>query len=241
MKWEVKISIVLVVTSVIFYVINYLTFHDTTFIEKYILVQLGFLPISVLLVTVVLNTLIARRERREKLQKLNIVIGSFFAEVGKDLLRYLSKYDEEINEIVEDLLQMENFGDEDFERLKRRLKKHRYPINAKKVNLHALRKYLIENKEFMVNLLDNPVLIEHETFTDLLWNLLHLTEELKIRLGFEALEDNDFNQLKEDMKRVYSLLTYEWVNYVHYLRIAYPHIFQFEVRTNPFKPHATSI
>ncbi len=240
MRWELKISIILLIFSVFFYILNYLTFHDTTFIEKYILVQLGFLPISVLLVTIVLNTLIAQREQRERLEKINIVIGSFFAEIGKDLLRYLSKYDEGILDIVMDIARIERSSKEDFQILKEKMEKHSYAINIKKINLYALKKYLAEKKEFVVNLLDNPMLIEHETFTELLWNLLHLTEELKIRLSFEDMNQENYISLEEDIRRVYYLLTYEWLNYVNYLYEAYPRIFLFEARTNPFKPHSTS-
>ncbi len=238
MKWEIKISVVLLLTSVFFYVINYLTLHDTTFIEKYLLAQLGFLPISVLLVTVILNSLMTMRERREKMEKLNIVIGTFFAEIGKDLLRYLSKYDKNIEDIATEILHVENFENEDFERLKEIMNTRKFEINFSKINLYELRKFLLENKEFAVNLLDNPMLVEHETFTDLLWNVLHVTEELRRVINFDNLSEEDRDDIKGDLEKMYRLLSYEWLNYVHYLRDNYPHIFVYEAKTNPFIPHS---
>ena len=238
MKWEIKISVVLLLTSVFFYVINYLTLHDTTFIEKYLLAQLGFLPISVLLVTVILNSLMTMRERREKMEKLNIVIGTFFAEIGKDLLRYLSKYDKNIEDIATEILHVENFENEDFERLKEIMNTRKFEINFSKINLYELRKFLLENKEFAVNLLDNPMLVEHETFTDLLWNVLHVTEELRRVINFENLSEEDRDDINGDLEKMYRLLSYEWLNYVHYLRDNYPHIFVYEAKTNPFIPHS---
>jgi hypothetical protein len=238
MKWEVKVSIGLLLLSAFFYIINYLTFHDTTFIEKYILVQLGFLPISVLLVSIVLNNLMARRERKERLEKLNIVIGSFFAEIGKDLLRYLSKYDANIESLAREVVNVEDFSDGDFERLKEKLESRRYDIKVEQMNLHALRKFLLDNKEFVVNLLDNPSLMEHERFTELLWNLLHVTEELRRLMNFESLTEDDWRDIKGEIENLYRLLAYEWVNYAHYLKKNYPHIFVYEAKTNPFVPHA---
>ncbi len=238
MRWEVKISILLLLSSIVFYVINYLTFHDTTFIEKYILVQLGFLPISVLLVSIVLNSLMARRQRAERIEKLNIVIGSFFAEVGKDLLRYLSKYDENIHELIEDVVNVEEFGDGEFEELKEKIISREYSIRIERMNLYELRKFLLDNKEFAVNLLDNPTLMEHERFTDLLWNLLHVTEELRRVINFDSLSAEDEEDIKKDIELLYGLLAYEWVNYLQYLRHSYPHIFTYEAKTNPFVPHS---
>ena len=238
MRWETKLSIVLIFFSLFFYLLNYFTFRDTTFIEKYILAQLGFLPISVLLVSIVLNSLISRRQRNERIEKLNIVIGSFFAEIGKDLLRYLSKYDGNIEPLAERVMNLEDFSDEDFEHLKVFIEKRKYSLAVERMNLYELRKFLLENKEFAVNILDNPTLMEHERFTDLLWNLLHVTEELRRVMNFNALPEEDKRDIKSDIESLYRLLSYEWVNYVHYLKSRYPHIFVYEAKTNPFIPHA---
>lgn len=238
MKFETKLGIALILSSVVIYTVAYFVFHDLTFIEKYTLIHLGFLPISVLLVTLILNRLIERREKMERLEKLNIVIGSFYAEIGDDLLRYMSKYDANINELVKELISIKKFGEEDFKKLKEYLLSRKYEVSIDKMNLYELKKYLAENKEFIVNLLDNPMLIEHDTFTDLLWNILHVTEEMRRTINFENLPPEEYSDLKNDIENLYKLLAYEWVNYLHYLKDNYPHIFKYEMKTNPFFPHA---
>ena len=72
---------------------NYLIFRDTNYMLRLFLAQLGFLPISVLLVTIILNQLLGLRAKAAKLAKLNMVIGAFFSEVGGALLKTLSAYD----------------------------------------------------------------------------------------------------------------------------------------------------
>ena len=57
------------------------------------LAQLGFLPISVLLVTIILTSSWPQRAKAAKLAKLNMVIGAFFSEVGSALLKTLSAWD----------------------------------------------------------------------------------------------------------------------------------------------------
>ena len=237
MKWEVKISILLIIFSIFFYLVNYMTFHDTTFIEKYILVQLGFLPLSVLLVTIVLNSLMVRKERMERMEKLNIVIGSFFADVGKDLLRYISKYDSNIWNLVHHLGMLKE-DPENFYKLKELIEKRNYTVNFDRINIYELKKYLMEKREMVINFLGNPVIIEHEAFTDLLWMLIHTTEELRRTVNFDAIKPEDRDDLEDDIEMLYRLLAHEWVKYVHYLQSNYPHIYRYEIKTNPFVPHA---
>ncbi len=240
-SFELKLAILLVISAVVFYIFNYFLFHDLNFIERYLLAQLGFLPISVLLVTLVLNKLMVRREKMERIEKLNIVIGTFFAEIGKDLLRYLSKYDENVKDIAWELMHIENFEEKDFKNFKEKVLARECHINLEKMNLLELHKFLMEHKEFAINLLDNPAIIEHETFTDLLWNVLHVTEELRRVSNFRKLSAEDYKDLKGDIEKLYRLLIYEWVNYVQYLRRRHPHIFVYEVKTNPLIPHSYDV
>ncbi len=70
----------------------------------YVFNALGFLPVSVLLVTLILNQLLAMRSRREKLEKLNMVIGTYFSEVGAGLLVFLSNWDPGLDKIKGQLI-----------------------------------------------------------------------------------------------------------------------------------------
>jgi len=64
------------------------------------------------------------------------------------------------------------------------------------------------------------------------------------RIGFGRrlrLPKSDYEHLGGDIKRVYSLLTREWLNYMKYMRGNYPCLFALAVRTNPFDPKASVI
>ena len=65
------------------YGLNYLIFRDGDYLFRLFLAQLGFLPISVLLVTIIINQLLSQRAKAAKLSKLNMVIGAFFREWGR--------------------------------------------------------------------------------------------------------------------------------------------------------------
>jgi hypothetical protein len=90
----------------------------------------------------------------------------------------------------------------------------------------------------MLRLLENQALLEHATFTDMLWAVFHLTEELAARGDLSALPDPDRRHIELDMGRAYGRLLAEWLRYVEHLKAQYPYLYSFAVRTNPFDPEA---
>jgi len=51
----------------------------------------------------------------------------------------------------------------------------------------------------------------------------------------------DRKHLENDIARVYSLMIYEWLRYVKYLKESYAYLFSLAVRINPFNPEASAI
>ena len=92
-KWEIYFILGLSFVSFTIYLIKDLIFHDLRAILSEILSQLAFLPIYVLLSTVMIDSLLSRREKGQRIKKLNMVIGAFFSESGVELLQSLSKFD----------------------------------------------------------------------------------------------------------------------------------------------------
>ena len=102
--------------------------------------------------------------------------------------------------------------------------------------LEALRGFLIEKRVFLLRLLENPSLLEHESFTDLLWAITHLAEELAHRKDVRKLPETDYQHLANDIKRAYGLLVSQWIAYMKHMKGSYPYLFSLAVRTNPFDP-----
>jgi len=116
---------------------------------------------------------------------------------------------------------------------------HTYNIDSKRGDLENVKNFLKEKRQFLLNLLENPNLLEHESFTNLLWAVFHLTEELTLRKSLNELPETDYQHLEGDMKRAYHLLIIEWLNYMKHLKIDYPYLFSLAVRTNPFDENAS--
>jgi len=239
--WEIRFGLFLVLLSALLYFIHYVIFRDSHHILIYMLGDIAFVPIEVLLVALVLHRLLNMREKRAMLNKLNMVIGAFFSEVGRDLLAYFSEYDPKLDKIRKELVITDKWSEQEFRDINKRLKNYDYEVDIRDVDLEHLRNSLIGHRNFLLRLLENPNLLEHESFTDLLWAVFHLTEELAKRGDLKQLPDTDYKHLSGDIKRTYTLLIHEWLDYMRHLKDNYPYLFSLAMRTNPFDQDASPI
>jgi len=241
LSWEARLGIALVASAVLIYVIKFLVLGDPENSYYYVFNALGFLPINVLLVTLILNQLLSIRAKRERLEKLNMVIGTFFSTTGTELLTYLSDADPSLSEIREKLVVTNEWTADEFARVRADLLRHNFQVDAAKIDLGELHRFLDAKSEFHIRLLENPAMLEHATFTELLRAVFHLTEELDRRRDLANLPASDVAHITGDLRRIYSLLTAEWLRYMEYLKNNYPYLFSLAMRTNPFDETASII
>jgi len=238
-KWQTTLGISLVALSVCIYFIQieiFRTPRDTFF---YLFQDLAFVPISVLTVTLIIDQLLRVREKRALLKKMNMVIGAFFSEVGTTLLKSFANFDLHYDKIRRNLVITSDWSEQDFSIVRKRLREYDYNVSSEKGDLEGLKNFLVGKRDFLLRLLENPNLLEHESFTDVLWAVFHLTEELASRADVRGLPDTDHNHLSGDIKRAYISLISEWVTYMKHLKVDYPYLFSLAVRTNPFNPDAS--
>jgi hypothetical protein len=240
-NWKIKLSLGLILLSASLYFIHYLIFHDARHIFLYLLGDIAFIPIDVLLVVLVLHGIITYHEKQQMLKKLNMVFGAFFSEVGTELLRRVSHFDLKAEELKGQLILKKEWSQDEFTALRRRLKNYPLRLDAKKGDLPGLRVFLISKREFLLRLLENSNLLEHDDFTGLLWAVFHLAEELSIRQQVNALPDSDYEHLSGDIQRIYGLLLLEWIAYMKHLHKEYPFLFSLAMRTNPFDAQASVV
>ncbi len=240
-NWQILLGLSLVALSAIFYLLHYAIFRDTHHIFLYLIGDIAFVFVEVLLVTLIIHQLLSKREKHAMLKKLNMVIGAFFSEVGTELLRWLASFDLQLDEKRKDLLEISEWPEKTYLEVRKRLKKSNFEFESPKSNLEDLKGFLMGKRTFLLGLLENPNLLEHESFTELLWAVFHLTEETACRVDLKQLPDTDCQHLSGDIKRVYSLLISEWLAYMKHLRDNYPYLFSLAARTNPFNPDASPV
>jgi len=241
LKWQVILSAVLVLTTVGLYVLHFLIFRDAHHIFIYLLGDIAFLPLQVLFVTLIINQLLGNREKRVKLKKLNMVIGTFFSEAGAELLKLFLKFEKNDEALKAVVLHDRRWADKDFNKLLKQLPGFAYDIDIRGGNLSALKVFLTSRRDFLLSLLGNANLLEHDKFTDLLWAVFHLTDELEYRQDFDRLPAADLQHLAQDLRRAFQLLVLEWLAYMRHLQHDYPYLFSLAIRTNPFDSEASPI
>jgi len=239
--WQIKLGIVLIILSAIVYFVHYLIFRDPHHIFIYLIGDIAFVFFEVLLVTLIIHRLLGEREKRNRLEKLNMVIGAFFSEVGTELLTFFSDFDPKLDEIRKELVVTSSWTDQEFNKVSKHLKNYDYGIDIQKMSLDDLRTFLTAKRDFLLRLLENPNLLEHEKFTELLRAVFHLTEELGSRKSTRDLPDTDYAHLAGDIKRAYVQLVHQWLDYMRHLKDNFPYLFSLALRTNPFDQQASPI
>jgi hypothetical protein len=240
-NWKILLGILLIVMSVFVYFLHFVIFRDLHHIFIYLIGDVGFVFIEVLLVTLVIHGVLEEREKRARLNKLNMVIGAFFSEVGTTLLDLLASKDPGVKSRQGDLATQEESPEGLYKKFFRFIGKHDFLIDLDKPGWDDLKNLLVNKREFMLRLLENPNLLEHEAFTDLLWAVFHLAEELGFRESIDALPESDINHLYGDINRVYGRLAREWLAYMKHLKDSYPYLFSLALRTNPFNLSASPV
>jgi hypothetical protein len=240
-QWYILIVLTLLVSSAVFYSIEILIFHNTKDTFFYMLQDISFVPIQVLLVTFVIDGLMKRREKESFLNKLNMVIGVFYNDIGADFIKSCNNFIQDIAETGRHLTISAKWTDRDFNNARNSINLSPKQFNLNQDSLTEVNALLVQKKENLLSMLENPNLLEHESFTDLLWAMFHLSDELSHRKSFDNLPQADIDHLRVDIHRAYIHVTREWVSYMKHLKRDYPYLFSVAVRTNPFNPEADII
>lgn len=240
-QWKLLFALGLVTVSLVIYTIHILIFQDVHHVMIYLVGDIAFLPIEVLLVTLIIDQMLDSRDKQQRMEKLNLVIGTFFSNQGTPLLAMLAPADRKVIELQQQFVIRDTWTPAQFRDLHEYLAQHPRNISIDKVDLGLLREFLFTHEDFVLRIVENPMVFEHESFTGLMLAMSHLTEELEARKKLPSLPQNDIVHLERDINRVYSTLISEWICYMEYLHIHYPYLFSLAMRTNPFDEKASVV
>lgn len=235
-RWELRFAFSLAALSAVLLFAHYLVFRDAHHILIFTAHDIAFLPLEVLFVSLILEKIIERRERRELLAKVRMITGAAFSSVGTEFLRIASGVADEglkrllasdaIDRAIEDASARHA--------LVSRIGEASRGMRFDRPALAALHEALASRQDFILRLFENPVLLGEEGFSDALRALYHLTEELSLRPDFASLPDSDIEHLSGDAVRAFAALLAEWVEYLAFLKPNYPYLYSLALRTNPF-------
>ncbi|MGL5316637.1 MAG: hypothetical protein ACRC92_25490 [Peptostreptococcaceae bacterium] len=225
-NYYIKVSIILVILSAIMFYIHYLVFGQAENTAYYSLMNLCFIPINSLVVTILLEKLIDAKEKKERMNKLDMLVGLFFSEIGYNLMHQIIKGDVNAKNFILNFNKLDD--------IEARIIKYDYYVDINEIDIQEVKALLINNNDLLINLISNENLHQHETFTDLLMAVIHLRDEILFMEKYGcSLIDN--NHLENDINRVYKNITIQWINYLKYLQNNYPFLYNNAIRVNPYK------
>jgi len=100
-------------------------------------------------------------------------------------------------------------------------------------DLGGLKEFLSRKRGFLLSLLENPNILEHEESSHLLLAIFHLDEELEARRTLEDLPASDMCHIAGDVERAIGRLCSQRIQYVAHLKSDYPFLFSPVVRPQP--------
>jgi len=228
-------AVIALVASSLLYLLHFVIFQDAHHIFIYMLGDFAFIPLEVFLVVIVLERILSYRDKQALLEKMNMVIGAFYSEVGNHLLGKLLSSFENRQEICEKLNISEGWAITDFKKASIFASSMDTTPNYKRIDFTELKSFLMSKRNFLLTLL------EKDESTDLLFATFHMTEELEAREGFEKLPVQDLEHLTTDTRRMYSHLLVQWLAYAEHLKHKYPYLYSLVLRTHPFQENPSPV
>ena len=225
-RYYFVISFILIALSAVMFLKHYLVFGQALNTAYYSLMNLCFIPINSLVVTIILEKLIDYRAKKDRIEKINMLVGIFFTEVGGKLMHLIIDSDKDAKNYIT------NF--EDLNNIKKCLNEYDYKVDMNNIDLCSIKNILLENNNLFVTLISNENVFQHQIFTDLLMSVVHLRDEIIFMEKDDNLELN-INHLENDVIRVYKNISIQWISYLEYLNKSYPFLYNNAIRVNPFK------
>ncbi len=223
--------------------VGYGDIHPTTSIGKIFAICLIIAGVGTFLEVIagLTQVMIGRRDRELRTEKLNMIRGIFFSEIGTRLLRMLSKADPNRSSLANEYAGSGDWTAGQFLDGVGRLAEYEFHIRADDLEMAELSRFLGTKGDLLLRFLENPSILEQESFTELLRAIFHLRDELLNREHLTESPNSDKEHLSGDMERIYKLLVSHWLTHMQYLRGNYPYLFSLAVRTNPFEKDATAV
>ncbi len=232
--WPFTLGAALIALTAFFYYIHFLIFRDLHHIFIYFIGDVAFVFFEVLLVTLIIHRLLHHREKKSLYEKLNMLIAAFFSELGTELLRKFSGFDPGSGDLARQLNVVQDWSEKEFLDIRENAAERAGVIDPREEDLEDIRDYLKDKKQFLLDCLQNPNLQENKPFTNLVWSMFHLTEELIHTKDLKNISQEHRHLLILNIKKVYKLLIAQWAEYMDHLRLDYPYLFSLKSGHNPF-------
>ena len=210
--------VALVALSASIYGLQIWLFHDLRTTEFYILQDLAFVPVSFAVTTVVVGKIMDEHEKRDSIRKTRMLTSSFFTAIGAGLLADLSEIAQ--TDLNIDWLQVQT--EKEVKEKQKQIQEASVKVQVDEKHYSRIRARIYNWQPELLTLASNPLLLEQESFAKLLWGILHLTDEFRLRGDFSNLSETDIRHFDDDFEKVLRLLLQNAVSNALFLKKTFP-------------------
>lgn len=216
--------LILLAAGACVYALQIWIFHDphTTFF--YLMQDLAFMPITIAVVTLMVGEVMNRNEHRQQIAKTRMLTSSFFTEMGEKLMVILLQSMTR-GCTMEEFTSKTMECDADVKQLQSYIAQMDYSVNITEDTYNRCRELILGHQTPLLVLASNPMLMEHEQFTDLLWGIFHLIDEFRLRGEWTDIPPEAREHIENDFSEVLQSLMINWVSNARYLRQTYPNYY----------------
>lgn len=241
LRFYILTTVTLLFISILSYSLQIYLFHHESDTFFYFFQDLSFVPIQVLIVTFFIDRLLKRQQRISILKKVNVSIGIFYNELGNELLKLCFDITSNKELLQRKLDITAKWDSKKFARAERWINTNPAVIDVTRETMVQFKQFLDSKRIFLLNLLESSNLSEHDTFTDTLLSVCHLSDELALRKDLASIPQADIAHLVIDIRRAYHGIIREWILYMNHISGEYPFLFSLALRSNPFSDRTSVV
>jgi len=218
--WLIFFGVLLLTTSATVYLFHYMIFRDAHHIFLYLIGDIGFVPLEVILITMVFHKFLLRKEKHVKFEKLNAVVGVFFTRVGNDLIQFLSQYDLQYEETKKFIDVHNDWTTSDFDKKIKEFRTYKANIDTDQIPLSVLQRIIKKEESLILQVFGNTDMLDSYSLAYLFHTMFHLIDNLdhSTKNGRTSLHKLDIN-----VEKLYTFLIYRWLHYTKHISEFYPH------------------
>lgn len=216
------------------YVIHYLIFGNAGQTISGLVLSLAYVPIGMLYEILLLDKILEQKEKLSSAKRMNLVIGSFYHEIGNDLIKHISKGDLSVidslcyNKIKDGCKEDKAYS------LFDNIENYECNIDISKIDLKAIYQILERRDTFVLGLVTNSSIDIYDGFIEMLMSLIHLRDELQLRYMDKHDNSKDEYHIESDLCMCYLRLLDEWIKYMKELKEFYPKLYLKISKKSPF-------
>ena len=216
-----KVVMILIAVSAAIYLLQIAIFHEERTTAFYILQDLAFMPVTIAIATLAVGEIINDREKKDRLEKTRMLTSSFFTGMGAYLMHEIlgmTNADAFIHEVVRSGADLPGTEEE----TRKRIQEAKLAVHIDVAGYTKARQIITANQTNILVIASNPLIIEHECFTEMLWGVFHLMDEFRLRGTWDDLSKEDIYHFNQDFVEVLRLMLMNWVGNARYLKETYP-------------------